>query len=432
MDSFSMERSLQNVREELFETRKQFEFEKKISESLIACLPGFYFMVDEAGRYLRWNENLEIMLGYSHEEMQGRNCLELVPEEDKEKIQKATEKGFREGSFQVEYHNIRKDGVKIPYFAKGVSTNIDGRQYLIGVEIDLTKLKETEQALRVSEEHLRSLMETAVNFAVYCFSFLDGDPRSADIVFVSPSIKELMGIQDPDTLENWFKYIHPEDKERIMEAHFSLPRKTRVDESMRVFNPQHGDWRWIQFISTSVMDRNGLLKYSNGIIFDITERVQATEMLKQKEEELEKKTKRLAQLNTALQVLVEQREQEINDIEKGILNTLDRLIKPYLNDLSETQLTDEQKTYIEIIQANLQKILSPLSKRLSEWRQGLTPSEIKIVDLIRNGKRSKEIAELLHISDNAISFHRKRIRKKLGLNGKKFNLVNYLQSLEDQ
>lgn len=431
MDAASLERSLHEAREELFEIRKQFEVEKKITESLIACLPGFYFMVDEAGRYLRWNEKLETILGYSHEEMRGRDCLELVPDEDKEKILNATEKGFREGSFQVEYHNSRKDGVKIPYYAKGVSTEILGQQYLIGVEIDLTRLKETERALRVSEEHFRSLMETAVNFAVYRLAFLDGDPGSAEIVFVSPSIKDLMGIENPEILENWFKNIHPEDKERIMQAHFSLPRKTRVDESMRIFNPKRGGWRWIQFISTSMVDQSGLLRYSNGIIFDITERVKITEMLKQKEEDLESKTKKLAQLNTALQVLVEHREQEINDIEKSILNALDRLIKPYLCDLSETHLNDEQKIYTEIIQANLRKILSPLSKRLSDWRNGLTPSEIKIVDLIRNGRRSKEIAQLLHISDNAVSFHRKHIRKKLGLSGKKINLAAYLQSLED-
>ena len=432
MEENTTERLLEKTRKELSDCRKQFLSEKKISESIIDCLPGFYFMVDEAGRYLRWNKNLETMLGYSHEEMLGRDCLELVPDEDKEKIQLATGKGFREGSFRVEYHNIRKDGVKIPYFAQGVSTEIDGRPYLIGVEIDLTKLRDTERALRESEEQLRSLMETADNFAVYRIAFREGDPRKADIVFVSPSIRKLMGIEHPDRLEAWFDNIHPEDKERILDAHFSLPRKTRVDESMRVFNPQYGTWRWIQFISTSILDKRGRLKYSNGIIFDITERVEVTEMLKQKEEELERKTNKLARLNTALQVLVEQREQEINDIERGILNTFDRLIKPYLQDLSGTPLTDEQKTYIEIIQSNLGKILSPLSKRLSDWRQTLTPAEIKIVDLIRNGKQTKEIAELLHISRNAVSFHRKRIRKKLGLTGKKINLVGYLQSLEEQ
>jgi PAS domain S-box-containing protein len=372
------------------------------------------------------------MLGYSHEEMLGRDSLELVPDEDKEKIREATQRGFREGSFRVEYHNTRKDGVKIPYFAQGVSTEIDGRAYLIGVEIDLTRLRDTERALRESEEHLRSLMETADNFSVYRIAFREGDPGRADIVFVSPSIKKLMGIRNPDALDDWFENIHPEDKERILDAHFSLPRKTRVDETMRVFNPVIGEWRWIQFISTSVMDGEGRLKYSNGIIFDITERVEVTEMLKQKEEELERKTSKLAQLNTALHVLVEQREQEISDIERGILNTFDRLIKPYVQDLSGTPLTDEQKTYIEIIQSNLQKIHSPLSKKLSNWRQRFTPAEIRIADLIRNGKQTKEIAELLHISHNAVSFHRKRIRKKLGLTGKKINLVGYLQSLEEQ
>ena len=432
MDGKGPALSLQETRRELSETRKRFEFEQKISESIIACLPGFYFMVDEAGRYLRWNENLETMLGYSHEEMLGRDCLELVPDEDKEKIREATQRGFREGSFRVEYHNTRKDGVKIPYFAQGVSTEIDGTRYLIGVELDLTKLKEAERALRVSEEHLRSLMETAANFAVYRIAYREGDPRQAEIVFVSPSIRELMGIDDPGTLDHWFENIHPEDQARILDSHFSLPRKTRVDESMRVFNPRHEEWRWIQFISTSVMNRDGLLQYSNGIIFDITERVEVTEMLRQKEEELEKKTSKLAQLNTALQVLVEQREQEINDIERGMLNTFDRLILPYLQDLSGTPLTDEQTTCLEIIRSNLQKIRSPLSKRLSEWRRMLTPAEIRIVDLVRNGKRTKEIAEFLHISTNAVSFHRKRIRKKLGLTGEKINLVSYLQSLEEK
>lgn len=432
MDGKGPALSLREIRQELSETRKRFEFEQKISESIIACLPGFYFVVDEAGRYLRWNENLETMLGYSHEEMLGRDCLELVPDEDKEKIREATQRGFREGSFRVEYHNTRKDGVKIPYFAQGVSTEVDGERYLIGVELDLTKLKETERALRVSEEHLRSLMETAVNFAVYRIAYREGDPRQAEIVFVSPSIRELMGIDDPGTLDHWFENIHPEDQARILDSHFSLPRKTRVDESMRVFNPRHEEWRWIQFISTSVMNRDGLLQYSNGIIFDITERVEVTEMLRQKEEELEKKTGKLAQLNTALQVLVEQREQEINDIERGMLNTFDRLILPYLQDLSGTPLTDEQTTCLEIIRSNLQKIRSPLSKRLSEWRRMLTPAEIRIVDLVRNGKRTKEIAEFLHISTNAVSFHRKRIRKKLGLTGEKINLVSYLQSLEEK
>ncbi len=430
MGGQDIELLLQKAQAELSETRKKLLAEKKISDSIIASLPGFYFMIDEEGRYLRWNENLETMLGYSHDELMGRDSLDLIPPEEKGKIRLATEQGFREGSFSVEYHNIHKDGSRIPYYAQGVSTEIDGRRYLIGVEIDLTRLRDTERALMESEEHLRSLMETAVNFSVYRISFYDGDPTNAHVVFVSPSIKKILGIDRPYDINSWFNNIHPEDLQRIIKSHFSLPRHTRVDESMRLFNPYYNQWRWIQFISTSVMDQNGLLKYSNGIIFDTTERVEATNKLKQKEEELEKKSRKLAQLNTALQVLVEQREKEIKDIEKRFVNTFDRLIKPYLQDLAGTQLTEEQKTYIEIIQSNLERISSPLTKKLSDWQHRLTPAEIKVVGLIKNGKRTKEIAELLHISNNAVSFHRKHIRRKLGLTGNKINLTSYLQALD--
>ena len=422
--------TLKTAEEELRAARENLLAERKLLDATIACLPGFFFVVDEEGRYQRWNKNLENTLGYSSKELQGRDSRDLVPSEEREKIRQATEKGFRSGSFNLEYHNMHKDGTKIPYYAQGVATEIHGKRCLVGVEIDLTKLKNAERALRESEEHLRSLMETATNFAVYRIAFEDGDPEKANVVFVSPSIKDILGVNEPRYLNNWFKNIHPEDRKRIIHAHFSLPRKTRADEAMRVFDQNRGLWRWVQFLSTSVMDENGLLTYSNGIIFDINDRMELTEELKRKEAELEKKTNKLAQMNTALHVLVEHREQEINDIKTGILNTLDRLVKPYLSDLAGTCPTDNQMTYIEIIQSNLEKIISPLSRKLSAWHRRLTPTEIKVADMIRNGKTTKEIAELLHVSDNAVSFHRKHLRKKLGLVKGKTNLAVYLQSLD--
>ncbi len=423
-------RALERAQEELRVARENLLAERKLLDATMACLPGFFFMVDEEGRYQRWNKNVENTLGYSPEELQGRDARDLVPSEDREKIRKATERGFRTGSFEVEYRNMRKDGAKIPYYAQGIATEINGQRYLIGIELDLTKLKDTERALRESEDHLRSLMETATNFAVYRIAFENGDPEKASVVFVSPSIEEILGVTEPKNLNNWFENIHPEDRRRIIKAHFSLPRKTRADEAMRVFDSNSSTWRWVQFLSTSVMDENGLLKYSNGIIFDINIRMELTEKLKRKEAELQKKTNKLAQMNTALQVLVEHREQEINDIEIGILNTLHHLIKPYINDLAGTRLTDKQMTCLEIIQSNLEKIVSPLSKKLSTWQHRLTPTEIKVADMIRNGKTTKEIAEFLHISDNAVSFHRKHLRKKFGLVREKTNLSVYLRSLD--
>lgn len=420
------------TKEKLERTQQSLISEKRFSDSVIACLPGLFFMIDENGRYVRWNKNLETTLGYSSDDMQHRDACEIVPPEDKEKIRNATERGFRQGSFALEYSNISIDGRRIPYYGQGVSTEIDGRRYLIGVEINLSDLKEAERALKESEEHLRSLMEAAVNFAVYRIAFIDGDPGKTTVVFVSPSIKTILGVDEPENLSKWFENIHPDDKQKITDSHFSLPRRMRVDEIMRVFSRETGQWRWTQFISTSVMDENGRLKYSNGVIFDVNDRVEITEKLKAREEELKVKTNRLAELNTALRVIIEQREQEIEDIRMNLINRLHRLIKPYLHELEETVLSEEQKTYLTIIQSNLRRISFPQVREVIAWQNTLTPTELKVADFIRNGKTTKEIATLLRVSDNAVAFHRKSIRKKIGIVGKKVNLITYFQSTDGE
>ncbi len=424
-------RHLESIRDELEETRLRLAAEQKFSESIIACLPGLFFMIDEQGRYLRWNKNLERLLGYSAKEIMHRDSRDFVPPEDRERIAKATQLALREGSFEVYYSNQAKDGAVIPFYAQGVRAEIDGNRYVIGVELDLTDLRKAEEALRESEEHLRSLMETATNFAVYRLAFENNDPGQATVVFVSPSIIDLLGVKEPRNLEEWFANIHPDDVDRIIDDHLAMPRRERTDESMKVFHPGLGQWRWVQFLSTTIIDENDGLRYSNGIIFDVTDRIRAAESVKRKEEELKRQTDKLARLNTALQVLAEHREREIKETEAGILNTLERLVKPYLQDLSATRLDDEQRTYLEIVEANLRTIASPLTKKLSSWQRLLSPAEIRVADLIRNGKQTKEIASLLGVSKNAVAFHRKNVRRKLGLAHKKINLAAYLQSLED-
>jgi DNA-binding CsgD family transcriptional regulator len=59
----------------------------------------------------------------------------------------------------------------------------------------------------------------------------------------------------------------------------------------------------------------------------------------------------------------------------------------------------------------------------------LTAKEIEIAKLVRDGKTTKEMADMLHSSIRAVEFHRDNIRKKLGLNKSNKNLRSYLLSL---
>jgi len=147
-----------------------------------------------------------------------------------------------------------------------------------------------------------------------------------------------------------------------------------------------------------------------------------------KDKAMERQAQSLEEVNTALKVLLEQREKEKTELKEELLVNIKKLIFPYIEKLETRRLDEDAKTYINIVKSNLKDLISPLVNTLSSKYFELTPSEIQIADLIKEGKTSKDIASMLNISPKAVSFHRGNLRKKLGLLNKKINLRTYLQS----
>ena len=169
--------------------------------------------------------------------------------------------------------------------------------------------------------------------------------------------------------------------------------------------------------------------YLAGIFRDTTERKHAEEVLKEREQELEIKTHNLKEANIALKVLLKKRDEDKTEIEEKVLLNIKELVFPYLEKLKKNKLDEKQKIYVSILESNLNDITSSFSHRLSSKYMNFTPTEIQIANLLRQGKTSKEIAELINSSPKAVAFHRENIRKKLGLKNKKINLKSYLLSL---
>jgi DNA-binding CsgD family transcriptional regulator len=111
-------------------------------------------------------------------------------------------------------------------------------------------------------------------------------------------------------------------------------------------------------------------------------------------------------------------------------NVKERIL-PYVEKLQATRLDKNQASCLEILAANLEEIISPYLKKLSVQFQNFTPMQIQVADLVKAGKTTKEISDILHLSDRAIEFHRNSIRRKLGLKNQKINLRTYLLSLSD-
>jgi DNA-binding CsgD family transcriptional regulator len=157
--------------------------------------------------------------------------------------------------------------------------------------------------------------------------------------------------------------------------------------------------------------------------------MQTEQMLKSRETELKKKTDNLEEVNTALKVLLRRREKDKIELEEKVLFNVKELVEPYLAKLVDTGLNGHQETYASIMKSNLEDIISPFIHRLSSRYLNLTPSEIQVANLIKQGRSTKEIAESLNLSARTIKFHRENIRRKVGIKNSKSNLRTHLISL---
>jgi DNA-binding NarL/FixJ family response regulator len=162
---------------------------------------------------------------------------------------------------------------------------------------------------------------------------------------------------------------------------------------------------------------------------DITDLRRADETLKVRGRELENKTLELEELNAALRVLLKRREEDRNELEEKVLSNVKKLVLPYIEKLKKGPLDPMTRTSILVLESNLRDIIAPFSTKLSSIHMNLTPRELQVASLIKEGKATKEIAEFLNVSPSAVNICRHRIRNKLGLNNRKINLQTYLSQL---
>ncbi len=165
---------------------------------------------------------------------------------------------------------------------------------------------------------------------------------------------------------------------------------------------------------------------------NITPIMEMQEELKLKEAELLQEREKLEETNTALRVLLRQRAEDRTRLEETVYNNVDRLVLPYIEKLLQGRLADKHRTLVEIADNNLRDIISPFLRTLSSLGLLLTPQEIEVANLVRNGRSSKEIAEIMNLSVAGVDFHRKRLRQKLGLANTKKNLRSYLMTLDNK
>jgi DNA-binding CsgD family transcriptional regulator len=190
-------------------------------------------------------------------------------------------------------------------------------------------------------------------------------------------------------------------------------------------SPTKKQWFNLRVLPYSFEGKRGALVVHE----DVTPIFLVQEQLRHKEEELRLKTEKLEETNTALKVLLEHRDRDLVELEQRIAANIKELVLPYVERLKGSLCDSREENLVDIVESNLNDIVTPFLNRLSSLHLLLTPQEVEVAVLVRQGKSSQEIADILGVALSTISFHRKNLRQKLQLSDRSQNLRTYLLSL---
>jgi len=384
------------------------------------------------------NAEFEKESGFSKDEIEGkRRWTEFIHGEDLEQMKEFHTRRRIDPETVPRIYEVRfrdRSG-RVRSVTMTVSM-IPGTKKSVASLMDITVRKQAEERLKESERFLADV----IDFLPDATFVIDGDGK---VIAWNRAIEEMTGVAAAEMIgKGNYEHAIPfygerrpilidlalKPDRRYEATYVSTERGETVLIGEAYMPALKGGDVYLHGTASVLRDSAGNLIGAIESIRDITERRRMEEALRKREEELEHKSQNLEEMNTALRVLLKHREEDKSELEERLLSNVKKLVVPYVEKLKKSRLTVEQASYVEILDDHLQDILSPFLRNLGTRYLNLTPKEIQVASLIREGKTSKDIAEILGVSARAVDFHRDNIRIKLGIKNKKANLRSYLLS----
>lgn len=403
------------------------------------------------------NEGYCTICGRERAELIGRKWIEFVPERSQKMVLHYIQSlGNKSRATNHEYELIATDGRTIR-LSWNTYPILDDRGTIVeyqSVGRVITKNKESEEALRESEQRFRDLAEKAPvgiyllegSVAIYVnqhFAWMHG--YTVDELIGKDKLRALIHPDDwkdakrriakrrssgPGSRERFsFRGITKAGKTIYIEGHSTVTtyqgRPAAIGIGIDVTDQKRIEEELEEYrnhLEKLVEDKTAQLSHVNEELRqDIIRRQHV-------EEELKTKSENLQEANIALKVLLKQGEDYKEELEEKVYSNVKKVVLPHVSMLKSTRLDNNQKTLLDLIETNLNKIISPFSKRISAFN--FTPKEMEVIGFVKEGKTTKQIAGLLNVSLDAVSQHRYQIRRKLKLNRNKTGLRSYLLTLE--
>jgi len=428
-------RELENLRQRIAELEaRQAEWWKaektlrEINQTLQAIFdasPLAIIALDRGARVKLWSPSAERIFGWKGEDVMGKVHPIVSENTHDEFLSEFTKVLEGKGYLSHEVLRRKKDGlpINLSISTAPLRDAEGGIVGAMGVIADITERVRAREALQKSEERYRRLIETMNDG-------LGVQDENGVIIYANKRFLEILGYRKEEMIGHpWFFFLD-EESQSIAQEQWAARMRGEKSSYNIIWKGKEGKKIHTIVSPTPFFDSEGKFRGSSAVITDVTELKQAEQALKEREKELEIKNSTLEELNAALKVLLKKRDEDRAELEEKVLSNIQELIVPVLEKLKTKVLDDTQLSYIKILESNLNEIISPFSRTLSYKYYNLTPTEMQVANLIKQGTTTKKIADLLNLSPKTIEDHRKNIRTKLGIKNKKANLRIQLLSIQ--
>jgi PAS domain S-box-containing protein len=390
--------------------------------SMVENFHEVIYVTDENGVTTYMSPAVKSLMGYGAAEIVGRHFSDLIYGEDLEYVTKQFEESKVNHVKPSEYRVKTKSGGFrwVRTFSRPISR--EGRVVgLHGVLSDITEYKETEAALRESEKRYRDLLET-MNEG---FRVID---EKGFITYANEKLSEMLGYKADEMIGRLATEFLDEGSKKVWAREFEKRKKNESSRYEMTLVKKDGERIPAIVSPRPIFDDSGVFRGSYSAITDVGILKRTENALKEREKELKLKTTNLEEVNAALRVLLKRMEEDKKELEDKIKLNIQQMIHPYLERLKAAGLNERQRGHLNKLEVNLGEIMSPFTRKLLTEHPRLTPAELQIANLIRQGKSSKEIADDLGVSLRTVETHRRNMRNKLGIKDKKGNLRSCLLS----
>jgi PAS domain S-box-containing protein len=247
--------------------RKQAQMIDQVHDAIVST--------DLDGMVTSWNKGAERLIEYPAAEALGRHISFLFPPEERDFLEQGVIEPLRRmGTHEVEVRMLKKSGAGFhAHMALSLLRDAEGRPAgMIGYSMDVTRTKESQQALRESEERFRQMAGNIHEV------FWLTDSQSLQVLYLSPAYERVWRRDCRDAYARpatiFRDWIHPDERDRAALALERIRRGEPVSEEFRILWPD-GTVRWVWNQAFPIRDQSGQVYRFAGIAQDITERKNA-------------------------------------------------------------------------------------------------------------------------------------------------------------